>query len=152
MNTDQIEVVQGLIPATQIKLEDSLLPESKKIYEEFQADTCCGKGMIGQKIYLIIIGAINLLFIIVSLATLIGKDEYYLAYSASICASSTLSDALSTYSSFLGINTGNTDSFTNFWCNIGSFENGVLISYLIFIIIYIAFEIFSLLIHKKVIN
>jgi len=152
MNTDQIEVVQGLIPATQIKLEDSLLPESKKIYEEFQADTCCGKGMIGQKIYLIIIGAINLLFVIVSLATLIGKDEYYLAYSASICASSTLSDALSTYSSFLGINTGNTDSFTNFWCNIGSFENGVLISYLIFIIIYIAFEIFSLLIHKKVIN
>lgn len=151
-NENQIEIIQGLIPATQIKLEDSLLPESKKIYEQFQADTCCGKGMIGQKIYLIIIGAINLLFIIVSLATLIGKDEYYLAYSASICASSTLSDALSTYSASLGISTSNTDSFTNFWCNIGSFENGVLISYLIFIIIYIAFEIFSLLIHKKVIN
>lgn len=150
-NENQIEIIQGLIPATQIKLEDSLLPESKKIYEQFQADTCCGKGIIGLKIYLIIIGAINLLFVIVSLATLIGKDEYYLAYSASICASSTLSDALSSFSSFLGINTS-TDSFTNFWCNIGSFENGVLISYLIFIIIYIAFEIFSLLIHKKVIN
>ena len=151
-NTYENEPIQGLVPATQIKLEDSLQqPGPKKLLQDFQADTCCGNGIIGQKIYLIIIGGIDLLYTIVSLSTLIGKNANYLLYSTNICASSTLSDALSTYSSLLGLSTSNTDSFTDFWCNIGNFENGVLISYLIFIIIYLAFEIFSLLIHKNII-
>ena len=43
-------------------------------------------------------------------------------------------------------------SFAIFWCDLGDFENGILISLLIFIIFYLIFEILSLLIHKGVIK
>ena len=43
-------------------------------------------------------------------------------------------------------------TFTQFWCNIGKAEDGVLISYLIFLILYLGFEIFTLLIHNKIVR
>ena len=35
----------------------------------------------------------------------------------------------------------NDDSFAIFWCDLGDFENGILISLLIFIILHLIFEI-----------
>ena len=41
-------------------------------------------------------------------------------------------------------------SFTNFWCNIGDYEKNIIISYFIFLILFMTIQIFSILIHKDV--
>ena len=43
-------------------------------------------------------------------------------------------------------------TFTQFWCDIGKAELGVLISYLIFLFLFIAYEILTFLIHKNIIK
>ena len=148
--------VQEMVPAAQRYFVDILDPKEKKFYDNFIKKGCCGEGIIGNIIYLIVYLGINFVFIIAALATLINKNAHYVALNIIACPSSSnmLSSYLPSYASSMlnGILGGDAASFKTFWCEIGSVENGVLISYLIFIILFLAFEILSLLIHKKVIN
>ena len=43
-------------------------------------------------------------------------------------------------------------SFTQLWCDYGNIESNIIISYLIFIILYLCFQIISFLIHKRIIK
>ena len=140
---------QGLVQATERRMFDLLKDRAKKSYENYFQTSCCGSGISGQIIQNLVLSGINFVFTIVALSTLIKKNTYYLALYVLNCSfnNNILDD--------LGIFSGLTEpasSFTEFWCGIGNFENGVLISYLLFIIFFIGFEIVSLLIHKKVIK
>ena len=147
---------QALVQVTERRIEDTLKDKTKKEYEKFRKSECCccGPGMIGEITYLIVISGINFVFTIVALATLIKRNKYYLLLYTFYCPLDNILDDLGVSNSLLAGLTGTetTPSFTTFWCGIGNYEEGVLISYLIFIILFICFEIFSLLIHKKVIK
>ena len=145
----------GLVVATQRNFNDILSNDERKEYNSFNSNQCCGTGLIGNLIYIIIMAGINFLFVIIALSTLIKKNAHYIALATTICpmSSNPLSEYLGDfYTSALDSFIGDTASFTTFWCKIGSVENGVLISYLIFLIIFIVIEILSLLIHKYVIK
>ena len=145
----------GLVVATQRNFNDILSNDERKEYNSFNSNQCCGTGLIGNLIYIIIMSGINFLFVIIALSTLIKKNAHYVALATTICPTSSnpLSEYLGDfYTSALDSLIGDTASFTTFWCKIGSVENGVLISYLIFLIIFIVIEILSLLIHKNVIK
>ena len=88
---------------------------------------------------------INIIFVIVALTTLIKKNPHYIALETIVCPIS--SNPLSKY---LGEDIDDTASFTTFWYIIGSFENGILISYLIFLILFLVIEIITLLTHKVI--
>ena len=145
----------GLVVATQRNFNDILSNDERKEYNSFNSNQCCGTGLIGNLIYIIIMAGINFLFVIIALSTLIKKNAHYIALATTICpmSSNPLSEYLGDYyNSVFDSLVGDTASFTTFWCKIGSVENGVLISYLIFLIIFIVIEILSLLIHKNVIK
>ena len=131
---------QGLVLTTERRKEDLLNSNEKKIYELYIQPTCCGSGINGLIINLIVFSGINFVFIIVALSTLIKKNAYYLIlYTLSCPLDNALDDylgGLSSFSSLFEGYTGTDSSFKTFWCNIGSFEDGVLISYLIFYLIY----------------
>ena len=145
---------QALVQGIERRIEDTLKGDNKKEYESFRLAPCCGQGMIGEIIFLIIISGINFVFIIVALATLIKKNKYFLVLYTFYCP---LDNILNDFGISNSVNewptvSTETSSFTIFWCKIGKYEDGVLISYLIFIILFLCFEILSLLIHKKVIR
>ena len=148
--------VQEMVQAVQRYFVDTLNTKDKKLYDNYRKANCCGSGINGVIIKLIIYAGINFVLLIAALSTMIDKNDDYSALKAIACPnlSNMLSDYLSNYASLLTNSNlgGDTASFKTFWCDIGGVENGVLISYLIFIIFYLAFEILSLLIHKKVIN
>ena len=145
---------QALVQGTERRIEDTLKGNNKKEYESFRRAPCCGQGMIGEIIYLIVISGINFVFTIVALATLIKKNKYFLVLYTFYCPLDNILDDYGISNSVYegSIVSTKTSSFTIFWCNIGKYEDGVLISYLIFIILFLCFEIVSLLIHKKVIK
>ena len=151
---DAIQQEQGLVQATERRIEDTLKEKEKKEYNSFRGSICCcGAGMIGLIIYLLIISGINFLFLIIALSSLIKRNAAYLILYTYYCPSnSILDDYLGGVESSLLNGLGTKSSFISFWCGIGSFEDGVLISYLIFIILFIGFEIISLLIHKHIIK
>ena len=145
---EMIQQEQGIVQATERKMEDILKSNEKKEYQSFMSPACCGEGMIGQIIYLLVISGINFVFIIVAIATSIKKNAaYLLLYSLNCPLDNIISDYLGEAASLLAGFSGSTESsFKMFWCGIGSFEDGVLISYLIFVILFVGFEILSLLI------
>ena len=151
---EMIQQEQGIVQATERKMEETLKSNEKKEYQSFLSPACCGEGMIGQIIYLLVISGINFVFIIVAIATSIKKNAaYLLLYSLNCPLDNIISDYLGEAASLLAGFSGSTESsFKMFWCGIGSFEDGVLISYLIFVILFVGFEIISLLIHKQVIK
>ena len=146
-----------LIECIQIKYEEAITGILQKLIIKFE--NCCGKKIIGLKILFIIIGGINFILSIAALSTLIKKNSYYIAFSAEVILQQANYYSLyrngftliSSSSSF-SMDDYNLPTFTQFWCNIGKVEDGVLISYFIFLILYLGFEIFSLLLHKNVIK
>ena len=46
----------------------------------------------------------------------------------------------------------NLSTFTKFWCDIGKAELGILVTYLIFLILFITYEILTFLMHKNIIH
>ena len=154
METIQQEQEQGFVQTTERRVEDTLKDKEKKEYLSFMKSLCCGSGMIGQIVFLLIFSGIDFVFVIAAIATSIRKNAAYLILHTLYCP---LDNILNDYlggaaSSLLAGFSGNDSSLKTFWCGIGSFEDGVLISYLIFIILFIGFEILSLLIHKQVIK
>ena len=153
VNQDIPKKIDSLVQTSQIRFQDTLSPKDSLIYTKMQEKVCCDKGVIGFRIYFIVNSSIHFVFIIAALSTLIKKNANYIALSAVECPSSSipLFESLGIDYSYNLIG-GEIDSFKNFWCNIGSLEDGILISNLIFTILYLAFEIFSYLILKKVIK
>ena len=147
---------QGFVQTTERRVQDLLKGNDKKDLEKYnRAICCCGSGMIGQIIFLIVMSSINFVFTIAALSSLIKKNAYYIILYTLYCPlknNSILDDYLGTASSLLSGFTGTDSSFKTFWCGIGNFEDSVLISYLIFIILFICFEVLSLLIHKHIIK
>ena len=92
----------------------------------------------------IIYSGISFILLIVLLCLSCNRNDYYKAYK----------DFLLEYDKY--ISNAGLDSilptYINFWCDFGDLEDGILISLFIFIIIYLGFEILSLLIHKIVIK
>ena len=97
--------------------------KSKLIYEQ---------GLVSIKLSSIYVSIIIFGLLVGSFTTLIKNDKYYLDLSKDVCSRN------------------NYASFTNFWCNIGDYEKDIIISYFIFLILFMTIQIFSILIHKDV--
>ena len=61
----------GLVVATQRNFNDILSNDERKEYNSFNSNQCCGTGLIGNLIYIIIMAGINFLFVIISLSAVI---------------------------------------------------------------------------------
>ena len=146
----------GYIKCIQVNFEDIFTDESSKLKAKNKNKTCCCiETIIGQKILLLTLGAINFILVIISLITLIKKNKYYLLFRTEVIVQQT-DFSSQIVAAFYGVSLNDINSklptFTNFWCNIGKAEDGVLISYLILLILYLGFEIFTLLIHNNLIR
>ena len=118
--------IQNII-AIKRKPEDLLNAKEKNIHRGIY-----GTGFTSNKISVIILAIINFCFIIGSFVTLIKNNEYYLELSEDVCTKKSFS------------------TFTDFWCNIGDYETNIISSYFVFIILFMSFQLFSILIHKDV--
>ena len=74
---DEIQQEQGLVQTTERRIEDTLKDKEKKEYNSFMQPICCGAGMIGQIIYLLIISGIDFIFIILAISTSIKRYRAY---------------------------------------------------------------------------
>ena len=114
----------------EITFENLLNIKEQKKYKEYHNPKCCyGSGLIGIICKAITLISISIVFVITSFFFLINNNKSYIKYKDII-----ESDQLS--------------SFDKFWCNIGKYENGILISYFIILLLTLTFEIVSLLILK----
>ena len=136
INKNPASNISNTIFGLELYYEECLNDNEKNKYFFYKKAKLFGKGLIGNLYYLIIIGTLIFIFTIISLATLIKNNENYISFRTY------LQNTFYYYSS----------SYTIFWCDLGDVENDVLISFFIFLIIYLAFEILSLLIHKKILN
>ena len=128
------QMKNGLTIATKRNFNDILSSEEKRAYNSFNSNQCCGTGLIGNLIVIIIMAGINFIFVIIALwtLTLIKKNVHYIALATIICpmSSNPLSEYIGEYyTSAFGSLIGDTALFTTFWCEIGNVENGVLFSY-----------------------
>ena len=95
------------------------------------------KGMYGTIKYLLISIIIHIILIIISLSTLIQNDNNY-----------------KKFKEFISLNPETLISltYTSFWCDIGKYELGILLSYFIYVILVLIYEIIFFLIHKNKIH
>ena len=95
------------------------------------------KGMYGTIKYLLISIIIHIILIIISLSTLIQNDNNY-----------------KRLKEFISLNPETLISltYTSFWCDIGKYELGILLSYFIYVILVLIYEIIFFLIHKNKIH
>ena len=124
------------VQCNQKRLEDLLKDKSKLVIKFKNKEYSCFKSMASQKLFYLVIGIINFILVILAISTSIKKNIYYKNFKLEI----------------LFYTEDNPLSFKKFWCEIGQAEDGVLISYLIWLILYIGFEIFTYLIQKGVIT
>ena len=124
------------VQCNQKRLEDLLKDKSKLVIKFKNKEYSCFKSMASQKLFYLVIGIINFILVILAISTTKKKNIYYKNFKAEI----------------LFYTENNPVSFKKFWCEIGQAEDGVLISYLIWLILYIGFEIFTYLIQKGVIT
>ena len=104
------------------------------------------KRIISKLILQIIYSGLIFILLIVNLSYSFNGNKYYTTFRDNLIESekeATNGDLI--LDSILS-------SFAIFWCDLGDFENGILISLLIIIILYLIFEIISLLIHKGLIK
>ena len=148
----------GFIQCSQIKFEETLTKDQSKSFNK-KVLFCFEKKIIKQKILNIIIGSINFFFIIISLITLISKNKYYILFKTELILSyggisDLINNALTSgiNESSLSADNLKMPAFTKFWCDFGKTELGVLISYLIFLILFMAYEVISFLVHKNIIH
>ena len=116
-----------------VNLIDILDENEKRLYKEYHGPKCYHKGIIGNIIYYIIYISINIAFVISALVLEINNHKGYKNYRDSIKL-----NPLSNYEKF--------------WCSFGKYENGILLSYSILLILALVFEIISLLILKNIIK
>ena len=101
------------------------------------------KRIISKIMYHIIISGISFIFTIIAIAFSFHGNKYYKAYRDYFIQLE--NNSISGLDSILY-------GFNKFWVDFGNYENSILVSFLIFIIFYLLFEILSLLIHKNVIK
>ena len=111
-------------------------------------------GLSGNVLTIIIICLISLAFIIAVLLNLNKNYKYYKDFRAYIIEKSQLISYNNTYFDKNEPMNGKNrlPSFTQSWCDFGKVESDITISYLIFIILYICFQIIQYLIHKGIIK
>ena len=142
------EKKNDVIVCTEIRKEENITGFFHKIIAKNKTG-CCERTIIGLLILFTIIGSINFILVITSILTTIKKNAYYQSFRAEVMLSQG-----DYYSYFTGSSSDNENipTFTNFWCNVGKVEDGILISYMVFHVIFLCFEIFSLLLHSNVIK
>ena len=127
-------------------LEEILSPEDNKELTKYKYKPFKTSKIIARIIYNIIISSITIVFTIVNLAYGFKGNIYYKAYREYFVQ---IDEAYLTY--LFGLESI-LPGYTQFWCDFGNFENGILVSFLIFTIFYLLFEIFSLLLHKSILS
>ena len=129
MSIQIAQVINIPVVAREIKIEETLTKgkDFKNHRNIFSQD------FITYKIYNIIYAFINFCLTIGALLTLIKNNIYYVSLALDICPYQY-----------------NLSSYTTFWCEIGDLESSILGSYLVFIVLYLTFEIFSILVHKDI--
>ena len=129
----------------EMNTEEILEDKEKALLQAYKYKEFDTKRIISRIILQIIYGGISAILLIVILCLSFNSNKYYKAYRDYILY---YENHFTSYSGFDEI----LPTYVKFWCGIGDMEHDVLISLLIFIIIYIGFEVFSLLMHKIVIN
>ena len=136
------------------KNQDEIFDEKQKIaLESYKTKYFNMQRIAGKILFQIIISGIIFVFLIVILSLSFKNNEQYTEYrDIFISLDESYSSIYSSYSYYLPGFTGITSilpGYTKFWCDMGDLEGDILISYLIFIILFILFEVFSFLMHKK---
>ena len=126
--------------------EEILEEKEKTLLQNYKYKAFNTKRIISRIIMQIIMSSITIIFIIVTLSYSFKGNDYYKAYSDYIIQ---FDEYLLT--GILSINSA-LPTYTKFWADFGDSEKATLISFLIFVILFLAFEIFSLLLHKIVIK
>ena len=120
--------------------EECLNESDEAEYFSYMKDFLCFKGLIGNIIFLIVISGCIFIFIIVNFSTLIKNDKYYRDYREFLLQLESFEIAY------------NLPTFAKFWCDFGGVEVDVVVSFFIFIILFLVFEIMSLLLHKNILK
>ena len=151
INNQQINELPNKVLGLELNKEELLSESGQNDYFLYKREIFCLKGLIGNIIYLLIIGSFTLVFLIIALSTLIKNNKFYQLYRNYLLGQehSTLGlEYEGMYSSYINDLFSNLSTFQRFWCDLAKVEVGVLVSFLIFLIIFILFEILSLLFHK----
>ena len=118
----------------EINYIDTLDKDKAKLYKKFYDPKCCyGNGIIAEIRKTIVMVSMDIAFVISAFCLLIHNNKAYKDYRDII-----ILNPLSNYEIF--------------WCDFGQYENGILISYFILLILVLLYEIVSLLIHYNVIK
>ena len=118
----------------EINYIDTLDKDKAKLYKNFYDPKCCyGNGIIAEIRKTIVMVSMDIAFVISAFCLLIHNNKAYKDYRDII-----ILNPLSNYEIF--------------WCDFGQYENGILISYFILLILVLLYEIVSLLIHYNVIK
>ena len=104
------------------------------------------KRIIAKIVFNIIIISISIVLTIAGLGFSFKNNKYYSKYKNYLTHEYKIS--VSEIFDFNSVITG----YIKFWCDFGNLENGILISFLLFAILFLLFEIFSLLLQKNIIK
>ena len=146
INFQNIEESTNIILCMEQNVEE-IFDEKQKIelknykYKPFETNL-----IISKIIYQIIISGILLILTIIALVYSFHGNKDYKTYRDFYIElnKNPPSDLSGLDSALYGYN--------KFWVDFGNYENSILISFLIFLIFYLLFEILSLLIHKNIIK
>ena len=128
-------------------LGDILDEKQKDELQRYKNKSFNTKRIISGIIYNIIFSGITFILIIVLIAFSFNKNKNYKIYKDFF----NQIEEINKKDLPNGINTS-LPGYLKLFCDIGNIESGILISFLIFTIIFVAFEIFSLIVHKNIIN
>ena len=131
---------EGQILGIELMKEECLNKSDEAEYFSYIKDFVCFKGLIGNIIYLIFYSGDTFIVIIFILSTLMKNDSYYRDYREFLLKSENFEI------------TFNLPTFTKFWCDFGGVEVDVIVSFFIFVTLFLVFEIISLLFHKNILK
>ena len=144
-NDAHVQQNERVVQATQIHFFKTLsIEQQKSSGTYYNKNCCCIQGIMNLISNLLIFGILILFLVLFQLFTLTKNNQNYLYFQKDICDSEMLTNN--------NKNRYTKNSFTILRCDYGSYEDGLLKSITVFIIIFILFEIFSCLFHQKVIN
>ena len=126
---------------------EEILDDKKKVeLQNYKYKAFDTKRIISKIILQIIFSGLSFIITIIAIVYSFNKNEYYKAYR--VYFNEIDENFLTNISGFESLLPG----YTKFWCDFGNYQNSIFVSFLIFVILYLLFEIFSLLIHKSVIK
>ena len=148
-NTNPPEIINpivgkcsDIILCTQQNNEEILNQKQKIELETYKNKYFGSNRIISKIIFHIILSAISFVFTLISIIFSFHDNKYYKAYREYFIQIDKIYPT-----EILGLDSILT-GYQKFWCEIGNLEYSILVSFLIFIFIFLVFEIFSLLIHK----